>query len=232
MRIWDIHPGYLNRQSLLGEHRELHGVVSILTQGKKGYSKHPETLRWVGHGWALKRRHAQLAAEMMVRGYQDKSAVRMRSATGEWPDSFIDSPSEQFQILREKYLNKEPGRIPLPTSASQLWSQYKYSILARDQGLYKSMGKRVAKIKSRESFHNLAMDLTLAMRITPSNGNIMNALQHMWGYVSKTDTASSNDIDQWSARRLLHAIQNKAKERNQRYLLHSTALSELEIFVA
>jgi len=23
MRVWDINPGYLNRQSLLGEHREL-----------------------------------------------------------------------------------------------------------------------------------------------------------------------------------------------------------------
>jgi len=30
MRLWDINPGYLNRQSLLGEHRELHGIVSIL----------------------------------------------------------------------------------------------------------------------------------------------------------------------------------------------------------
>jgi len=35
MRIWDIHPGYLNRQSLLGEHRELHGIFSIITN-KKG----------------------------------------------------------------------------------------------------------------------------------------------------------------------------------------------------
>jgi len=26
MRIWDIDPGFLNAQSLLGEHRELHGI--------------------------------------------------------------------------------------------------------------------------------------------------------------------------------------------------------------
>ena len=72
MRIWDVHPGYLNRQSLLGEHHELHGLVNVLTQNKKGYSKHPETLRWVGYGWALKQRHALLAAEMALRDYEDK----------------------------------------------------------------------------------------------------------------------------------------------------------------
>ena len=68
MRIWDLNPGYLNRQSLLGEHRELHGIVSILVNKKKGYAKHPETLRWVKHGWALTMRHNLLAAEMSLRG--------------------------------------------------------------------------------------------------------------------------------------------------------------------
>ncbi len=45
MRIWDINSGYLNSQNLLGEHRELHGFVSIIVNKKKGYAKHPETLR-------------------------------------------------------------------------------------------------------------------------------------------------------------------------------------------
>ena len=30
----DINPGYLNRQSLLGEHRELHGIVSKIDYNK------------------------------------------------------------------------------------------------------------------------------------------------------------------------------------------------------
>ena len=70
MRIWDIHPGYLNRQSLLGEHRELHAIVSIIGNKKKGYSRHPETVRWVGYGWALGQRHRLLSAEMALRGFQ------------------------------------------------------------------------------------------------------------------------------------------------------------------
>jgi len=38
MRIWDINPGQLNDKSLLGEHRELHGIVSILVNNKSGYA--------------------------------------------------------------------------------------------------------------------------------------------------------------------------------------------------
>ena len=110
MRVWDIHPGYLNRQSLLGEHRELHGLVSILVNGKKGYSQHPETLRWVGYGWALKQRHRELVAEMNLRGYQDKSPVRTRSNLGVWPSVYIDEPHIQLKLLKAKYENKEKIR--------------------------------------------------------------------------------------------------------------------------
>ena len=137
MRVWDIHPGYLNRQSLLGEHRELHGLVSILVNGKKGYSQHPETLRWVGYGWALKQRHQELVYEMNLRGYQDKSPVRTRSSQGKWPSVYIDEPHIQFKLLREKYVNKEKGRISLPRNTQELWSHHKYSVLARDQKKYK-----------------------------------------------------------------------------------------------
>jgi len=48
MRIWDIAPEKLCRNHLLGEHRELHAVWAILTKDKKGYSRHPEVLRWKG----------------------------------------------------------------------------------------------------------------------------------------------------------------------------------------
>jgi hypothetical protein len=46
MRVWDVAAGYLNRGSLLGEHREIHGIAAILSHGMRGYSRHPETLRW------------------------------------------------------------------------------------------------------------------------------------------------------------------------------------------
>lgn len=103
MRIWDIAPSRLCRQHLLGEHRELHAVWAILTQGKKGYSRHPETLRWKGKLMALYLRHQALADEMGQRGYRHHSPLDVGLATGESvQDQFLDIPEEQLRILREK----------------------------------------------------------------------------------------------------------------------------------
>ena len=64
MRVWDVTPGYLNRQSLLGEHREIHAMVSILTHGKTGYARHPDMRRWAKARWALQMRHDLAFSEM------------------------------------------------------------------------------------------------------------------------------------------------------------------------
>ena len=228
MRIWDIHPGYLNRQSLLGEHRELHGLVSILANGKKGYSHHPETLRWVGFGWALKHRHRELVCEMNIRGYIDRSPVRTRSNKGVFPSVYIDEPHVQFELLREKYKSKEKGRIPLPNNEQELWSHHKYSVLARDQGTYKEIGRRVSS--HEVSFERLANELIKILRMQPGEGGIRNSLQHMWGYVPEVGN-KNGDIESWSLRKLLTKIQENANEINEPYLNKSTALSELMVWL-
>jgi hypothetical protein len=103
MRIWDIDPQHLCRQHLLGEHRELHGLWNILVEGKVGYSRHPETLRWVGRLRALYARHEALVAEMERRGYVHRSPLAANAATGRAvQDSFIDSPERQRELLRLK----------------------------------------------------------------------------------------------------------------------------------
>lgn len=228
MRIWDVQPGYLNRQSLLGEHRELHGLVSILINGKQGYSRHPETLRWVDRGWALRQRHRLLAAEMALRGYRDQSPVELATpSVGDWPATFIDPPARQFELLQEKYRDKEDGRIPLPRSAQQLWAQHKYSVMARDVALYQTLGKDVAQSRPAGEFSMLALQLVETLRRAPSTGGIRNALQHMWGYVSNEAGANSASVGAWSLERLLQEVQQRSRERQERYLLASTALSEL-----
>ena len=68
MRIWDILPKKLCRNHLLGEHRELHAIWSVIVNGKTGYAKHPETLRWKGKLKALYCRHEALVIEMTARG--------------------------------------------------------------------------------------------------------------------------------------------------------------------
>ena len=66
MRIWDVDPALLCRSHLLGEHRELHAIWTILSEDRRGYRSHPETIRWEGKLAALSRRHDELVAEMAV----------------------------------------------------------------------------------------------------------------------------------------------------------------------
>ena len=103
MRIWDLPPALLCRQHLLGEHNELHGLWTILTEGRSGYAQHPETLRWRGKLAALYNRHDLLVMEMTRRGYNHRSPLDPAEATGSAiQDEYVDPPDEQVRILREK----------------------------------------------------------------------------------------------------------------------------------
>lgn len=229
MRIWDIHPGYLNRQSLLGEHRELHGIVSIIVNGKKGYSRHPETVRWLKHEWALRMRHEQLTCEMDLRGYTDRSPVTICSNKGVWPSIYIDPPHRQFILLKEKYTGKEEGRIPLPKNEHELWAQHKYSVLARDEKLYKNIGRDVSK--NAIEFEKLSKLLIEILRQRPAQGGIRNAIEHMWGYVSSEALKDGLHVSDFSLQELLSEIQKRVTANNVVYLLGSTALSELAVWL-
>jgi len=104
MRIWDVEPAILCRSHLLGEHRELHGLWNILTLGRDGYSRHPETRRWEGKLAALYERHEALVIEMAARGYQHLSPIDRTLADGSSvvQDVYIDPPEKQVEILRAK----------------------------------------------------------------------------------------------------------------------------------
>lgn len=105
MRIWDIHPEHLCRKHLLGEHRELHGLWNILTKHREkgGYSRHPETLRWVGKQKALYLRHEALVQEFVRRGYQHHTPLDAKLATGSGDQqAFINTMQEQKALLNEK----------------------------------------------------------------------------------------------------------------------------------
>ncbi|MBN2185579.1 MAG: DUF1722 domain-containing protein [Candidatus Krumholzibacteriota bacterium] len=225
MRIWDLNPGYLNGQSLLGEHRELHAIVSIIVNKKKGYAKHPETIRWIGYGWALKMRHRKLACEMALRGYTDRSPVATHSNKGKWPETHIDCPDRQLILLKEKYVDKEEGRIPLPKNLQEFWSQHKYSVLARNPDLYKKIGRDLSN--TAMSFGQLSILLIKVLREQPDAGGIRNAVQHMWGYVSDNPAKGTIDINDWPLRRLLSETQKRAMAGGSSYIRASTALSEL-----
>ena len=103
MRIWDLAPDRLCRAHLLGEHRELHAIWSVLTGDKAGYRKHPETLRWENRLAALYARHTALVEDMRSRGYTHSSPLDAELATGSAvQDRYVDPPEAQIKILRSK----------------------------------------------------------------------------------------------------------------------------------
>ena len=229
MRIWDLPAGYLNRQSLLGEHRELHGIHIILSEGKSGYARHPETRRWQGALSGLVQRHALLAAEMGLRGYTDRTPVPGGS-TLTWPTTFVTEPGEQVTLLRRKYLGREPGRIPLPRNAQQLWAQHKYSVLARSPVLYRRFGEAMARPGFRGPMAEVLRDLVLILREPPSSGGLVTAIEHMWGHVHTRATADERQQAKAGALEMLALTQMLALRAREPYLTASTALSELGAF--
>jgi len=103
MRIWDLPTEKLCKKHLLGEHSELHAIWSIITKGKKGYSFHPEVIRWKGKLKALYLKHEEIAHEMKKRGYKHNSPLNIKFAIGkDKQDDLIDSVDKQKIILKNK----------------------------------------------------------------------------------------------------------------------------------
>lgn len=231
MRIWDINPGYLSSELLLTEHRELHAIVAILASRRNAAAYDRETRHWSGHGWALKQRHRLLVEELTLRHYADITPVMTRSNKGVWPGGFIEKPGDQFGLLEDEYAGQEQGRIPLPVNGHALWSQHKYSVLARDHNLYKRLGRKVAKMRRGDDISSLAQSLVNALRKPPAEGGLRNALQHMWGHVSDTERDGNHGVESWKPGKLLREIQHRAVEHEESYLMASTALSELMAWI-
>lgn len=93
MRIWNPPCRELDSQHLLGEHRELHGLWSILVReaeqdrtGERrriGYANHPETARWRGRLGAVFLRHEEEVEEMLRRGFTGHRTPLNRGLVGD-----------------------------------------------------------------------------------------------------------------------------------------------------
>ncbi len=68
MRIWDLPSNKLCKNHLLGEHSELYAMWAVITEKKKGYSMHPETIRWKDKLRAMYSMHEELVKGMSHRG--------------------------------------------------------------------------------------------------------------------------------------------------------------------
>lgn len=103
MRVWDLPPQDLCRRHLLGQHNEIHGIWTVITQQRSGYARHPEVMRWRPHLRKLWERHEATAAEMARRGYQHRSPLPQPAGRGEHGEpAFVDPPDRQRDLLRAK----------------------------------------------------------------------------------------------------------------------------------
>ena len=167
---------------------------------------------------------------MAFRAYRDRTPVRLRSEPARWPERFLDPPGWQFELLAGKYHGREPGRIPLPRTSHELWAQHKYSVLARSQAAYRDLGGRVAELRGRDGFDELALELTTLLREAPDPGNLRHAVQHLWGYFDFS--TSKESAEHASLRRALGTVQRRCRSEPQPYLLSQTALTELTAWLA
>jgi hypothetical protein len=231
MRVWDVSPGYLSRESLLGEHREIHALLVVLSEGRRGYANHPETRRWRGYEEALALRHRLVAAEMQLRGYRDRTPAPAAQSDAAWPPGFVDPPGRQFQVLATKYGSEKRGRIPLPGGPQQLWAQHKYSVMARSQETYRQIGRSLSGPAATTSFDSLAQELVALLRTPPCEGSVRNAVAHVWGYVSALAAPSVRGEVQillpTDPLQVLSLVFRLATEHRVDYLLHSTIFSDI-----
>lgn len=235
MRVWDIHPGYLSRQSLLGEHAEIHALYNIITGNKRGYSRHPETLRWAENSDLLVLRHNLLTLEMKLRGFQHHSPLPFstdRSERERFKDiSYVDLPSAQFEILRKKYAaNVQKGRIPLPANGTEFWAHHKYSVMARGYQYYKEIQQLM---KDRQNLpvvreHCLIKKIHTVMNKEIPVQALDNVLLHLWGYFK--DKACREEKERFfhltDSTEKMKILYGMSQEYRVQYLLHSTIFAD------
>lgn len=236
MRVWDIHPGYLNGKSLLGQHAEIHALAKVIVEGKKGYGGHPETLRWRGNLGRLKVRHHLTIKEMGLRGYRHKSPCLEEEKLANSPKGidYIDRPAQQFEILRQKYIkNSSGGRIPLPRRGSDFWGHHKYSVMARGYNYYKEVQSFLREKKDlplEEEGELIGRVLEIMDKPVGYKG-LVNLSHHLWGYFK--DRASLEEREEYlhcsreKLPDLIDSFYNMAKKYNQEYLLRSTVFADL-----
>lgn len=113
MRVWSLHPRYLDRQALIACWRESLLAQAVLAGATRGYIRHPQLHRFralpdplAGIGCYL----AGLAAEADLRGYRFDRG-RIRSAAGAAVEA-MDVTDGQLAFEWEHLMAKLESRSP------------------------------------------------------------------------------------------------------------------------
>ncbi|PID29658.1 MAG: hypothetical protein CR982_02145 [Candidatus Cloacimonadota bacterium] len=223
MKRWVINPSYFTDDDILREYEIL----------KKGF----DPTLFGNFSWEYHYRLLIVCAEIKLRGLikdidlPSDSINNIINNENRYSESYILDSYKQYDELRDRYLDSNNYRISPPSNIRELWVNHKYSIMARNIPLYKEIGRFVAQNRGEEYFSKLHSTLTKELRKKPKRNGILNALQHMWGYISNTSSIRGRGISSLDLHSFLIEIQNCVKVSNQDYLYKQLALSELEIWI-
>jgi hypothetical protein len=113
MRLWTIHPQYLDRQGLLAVWREGLLAQSVLQNKTRGYRNHPQLKRFKSSQDAVGAISAYLSTvyeEAVRRGYHfDKDKINGKEFDGQVPCTRGQLLFE-WEHLREKLRQRDPAR--------------------------------------------------------------------------------------------------------------------------
>lgn len=97
MRMWMVDPRVMCRQHLLGEHVEIHMFVGAIN---KGTSMDGYLSTNMLEPSALARRHDELVAEMLRRGYRHQSDLADYHIPADWLGITIDRKAAAAELFR------------------------------------------------------------------------------------------------------------------------------------
>lgn len=233
IRVWDIHPGYLSRESLLGQHVEIHAIYSIITAHKKGYANHPETMRWRSDLEGLVWKHDLTVNEMRLRGYGHKSPLQQESCSKGGNCDWVDPPHLQFGLLQAKYAAKaRAGRIPLPQRGSQFWAHHKYGVMSRGYNCYQKIQAmlRAKKDCPMELENELVASVLEMTRLPMEMKALQNTVDHLWGYFKQKANGEEQEFyleaKETDPASLLPCLYRLACKYDLQYLRHSTVFAD------
>ena len=234
VRVWDIHPGYLSRQNLLGQHVEIHAIFSVITCGKEGYARHPETMRWRQNLQRLREMHRLTVAEMCLRGYGHRSPLPEVDCGGDG-ESFcwVNPPEYQFGLLHAKYApTARVGRIPLPKRGSHFWAHHKYAVMSRGYVYYKEIqaymrDKTDCLIEEEGALVSRVLEI---IHSPMEQRAFRNTVDHLWGYFKEIATVAEKEAylakKETEPALLLPYFYQLASAYGIEYLLHSTIFTD------
>ena len=178
MRVWDIHPGHLNRDSLLGEHRVLHGVAAILSHGLKATPRIPRPGgggpelgaapaapaagggRWPSAPTGTGRR---LGCAPRPDPGPSCSSIRPRASSASSPAS---TATGNRGVSRCRAHRTSSG----PSTSTRSWRRRSRRTPTWHAGS--------AACADGTPFDKLALELTTLLRAPPDPGNLRSAVQH------------------------------------------------------